>query len=130
MRHLGKDKPNILLTQSIVRAKFCESLAPLAGMKERSADLFLLGIFSLIDAFVDRPMSEIVAELPLVPDVKAALLGEQKNELWQVLQVAVAFENADWLLFERCVEKLNLKEERIPQLYLEAVEWSDNFGKQ
>jgi EAL and modified HD-GYP domain-containing signal transduction protein len=57
---LGEDKPEEVVTQSILRAKFCESLAPFAGLFRRSGDLFLMGMFSMIDAILDRPLSEIL----------------------------------------------------------------------
>lgn len=128
MRGLGKDKPNVLLTQSIIRGKFCELLAPLIEMRERSSDLFLLGIFSLIDAFIDRPMIEIITDLPLAQDVKQVLMGDLDGKLGDVLEIAIAFEKADWDLYEKCAADLGLKDDGIPQLYIDAVEWSDSLS--
>ena len=49
MSSMGTDKSEELVLTSLSRAHLCELLAPLVGLKERSSELFLLGLFSLLD---------------------------------------------------------------------------------
>ena len=72
---MGEDKPMELAASSLIRAQFCESLAPKMGMRDREHDLFLMGLFSMIDAIIDRPMAEILDELSISEDIKVALSG-------------------------------------------------------
>ena len=58
MTGMGDDKPTELVVTSLVRARFCELLGPLIGMKHRQLELFLMGLLSLIDALMDRPLAE------------------------------------------------------------------------
>ena len=55
----------------MVRAKFCESLAPPGN----SDDYFLAGLFSLLDTMLERPMDQLAAELPVSAECREALLG-------------------------------------------------------
>src|SRR5262249_6528092 len=48
------DKPAELITESLVRAWMCESLARLSGYA-RPELAFLTGLFSFLDALLDRP---------------------------------------------------------------------------
>jgi len=119
---MGNDKPEELLNQSIVRAKFCEALAFQIGLPRRSDDLFLMGMFSLIDAIVDHPLPEILKDIPIDDDIKAALLGEQ-NILREVFECVLSYETGDWNKLSQQATKLGIDETVIPNLYQEAVEW-------
>ena len=125
MAAMGADKPPELVVSVIVRAVFCESLAPRIGMMNRSNDLFLLGMMSLIDAVLDRPLPEILEKMPISHEVKEALLGVE-NRLRDVYETVIAYEAADWRSFAEKARKLNLDEETVPDLYLKSVEWAKN----
>lgn len=72
---LGYDKPAELVTTCLLRASFCERLAPLIQMSGREPDLFLVGLFSLLDTLVGRPMDELLGEVAVPNEVRDALLG-------------------------------------------------------
>ncbi len=125
MAAMGTDKPPELVVSVIVRAVFCESLAPRIGMMNRSNDLFLLGMMSLIDAVLDRPLPEILEKMPISHEIKEALLGGE-NRFRDVYETVLAYEAADWRSFAEKARKLNLDEETVPDLYLKSVEWAKN----
>jgi c-di-GMP-related signal transduction protein len=118
---LGKDKSEELVVDSLIRARFCELLAPRVGLGHRSSDLFLMGMFSMIDAFLDRPMEEVLVTLPLDDDIKTALLGG-KNRFRDVYELILAYERGHWEGLSHYTSVLNLVEEEVPQLYLQSVE--------
>jgi EAL and modified HD-GYP domain-containing signal transduction protein len=119
---MATDKPEELVVQAIIRAKFCESLAAAAGLSRRTQDLFLMGMFSLIDAILDRPLADILSTVPLADDIKEALLGEE-NRLRLIYQCALAYEKGDWDQLSAHTALLGLNEAESPRLYLEAVTW-------
>lgn len=121
----AEDKPSELILNGMVRAKFCESFASLLQMESRADDLFLMGLFSLIDAVMDRPMKEILDEIALQEDVRAALLNEP-NELRCILDAVIAYDTGDWDLFTSAQEALGVDPKQIPPLYLDAVTWARN----
>jgi EAL and modified HD-GYP domain-containing signal transduction protein len=120
---MADGKPDALLTIPLVRGRFCELLAPLAGIPSHSNDLFLLGLLSVMDAILDQPLAAILADLPVRKEIKEALLA--RTGLYRhVLDIAIAHERADWEKINALVSKLKLDETKIPPLYLAAVDWS------
>ncbi len=92
---MADGKPDELMTVPLVRGRFCELLAPLAGMAGHANDLFLLGLLSVMDAILDQPLAVILAELPVRREIKEALLA--RSGLYRdMLDVATAHERADW----------------------------------
>ena len=120
---LGEGAPPILVTIALIRAAFCESLAPLVGAPKRQSDYFFLGLLSCIDVLMGRPMRVVLAELPIAPDVSAALVGEQ-NPLRDVLQAVISYEQGNWEECSQLAKRLALKEETLGELYLQALRWS------
>jgi EAL and modified HD-GYP domain-containing signal transduction protein len=125
---LAADKPDELIVSSILRARFCESLARHVKLPSQSSDYFLLGLFSQIDAIMDRPLAEAIAPLPLVEDIRAALLG-QHVPLRLVLETALAYERGDWEGLALAAPVLGLNQEVLPALYAEALAWAQNALK-
>ena len=119
---LGRDKPEQLAVLAVIRAKFCESLAPHAGIPQRAQDLFLMGLFSLLDAIVDQPLADILSGMPLADDIKAALLGED-GRLHDLYPYTLAYEKGDWEQVSTHATRLELHEAEIPSPYRQAVEW-------
>ena len=122
-RGLALDKPNELVTVSIVRARFCELIIIDIGRKERSADAFLMGLFSLIDALLDRPLSEILDELPVDDDVKEALMG-RAGIFRNTYNLVVAYETGDWDTVSRYSKMLKIPEKRLPALHVNSLSWA------
>ena len=122
----GTDKPQELLKSTIIRSRFCETIAEELGIAHDLSGYFLMGMFSMVEAFLDRPMGEILSELPLDTAIKAALMGEE-NRFRQVLDVVLDYERGDWKNFSISADKLKLDEKKTVALYLDAVEWATLF---
>ena len=123
MTGMGKDKPEELVIEATIRAKFCESLAPKVGMTQRSQDFFFLGLFSLIDAILEQPLANALNSMPIADDVKAALLGEE-NFCRDLYDCVLAYEKGDWEKLPALACKIGVNEEETPALYAEAVQWA------
>ena len=70
---MAADKPPELIRTALTRVFFCEALSQPAGMFPQSSDLILMGLLSSTDAFLDRPIAEILGSLPISTDTRAAL---------------------------------------------------------
>ena len=113
------DKPRDLLMIASIRARFCEQL----GMhidKHIKDTFFTAGLFSVIDALMDRNMHDIISELPLSTVLKEALL-QQKGMIGEAVKCAIAFERADW----DAVNFDGLDKKTIQQIYFDAIIWSN-----
>jgi c-di-GMP-related signal transduction protein len=125
---LADGKPDELMTVPLVRGRFCELLAPLADLASHANDLFLMGLLSVMDAILDQPLETILAELPVRREIKEALLARQ-GVYWKLLEIATAQERADWNRVTALSRELRMSEERISEVYLEAVDWSTALGR-
>ena len=108
------------------RAKLFETAALGGGYEDDSDKLFMLGLFSLLDALLDTNMKEIVSHLPVDDDIKAALCGGN-NRYASWLALAQAIENSDWDEIGLCAKKLNLLPGTVAVSYQHAFSWADSF---
>jgi len=122
LRNIGEDKPDELIILSLIRARFAELLAPEVGLRERSSDLFLMGMFSMIDALMDKPLQEIIDEIPVADDVKDALLGNV-NPLREIYDVIIAYERGEWDVLAEKTARLDVPESEVSRLYITALQW-------
>ncbi len=123
---MADDKPNELVVSSVLRAKFCENLAAYVGLKERSTELFLMGLLSMMDAILERPLAEILEELPLSADVKGALLNGV-NLFRYVYELVLAYERGNWMRASQFSSSLRIVESSVTQAYLDAAQWGQQI---
>lgn len=121
---LTTDKPTELLNISLIRGKFCEMAGSLLGYAHRSEDLFLMGLFSLLDAILERPLEEVLASIPMAADTRGALLGD-KGTLGTLLQLATAMERGEWNQLSALTTALKIEEERLAPLHVAAIQWTN-----
>lgn len=123
---ISEGKPDALAVQSYVRATFAELLAPKAGLGAQASSIFLMGLFSLIDACLDRPLPDILKELPIEDSIKNALLG-YPNIYRDLLELITDYEQGNWKQVSRHALKLRIDEECIPPYYVKALEGANSF---
>jgi len=121
---IGEGKPPELVKIPLLRARFCELLGEKAGMAREANDLFLLGLLSMMDALLEKPMTEILEDLPVNREIKEALNG-QPGRLRQVFEVALDYDAGNWEKLAVSAVALGVKEYAIPELHLKAIEWAD-----
>jgi len=126
VQDMGADQPDELVWLVLVRAKFGEMMTRVIGCAERESEVFLMGLFSCIDVFFNRPIDEVIAKLPLASDVKDALLGKE-NFLYWILRTILAYEKGEWDLFYEISGKLKLDKEKATDMYIEAVGWANQI---
>lgn len=123
MAILGEEKPSELLLLALTRARFLETMAPAIGMADEAQDLFLMGLLSLLDAIVDRPLTECLKDIPAAEDILAALIGKA-CPYRDALGLASCYERADWENLGRTAKRLGTLASGIPRIHLEATQWA------
>ena len=127
MRDAGHNKPEILARTSIIRARALESLAEKVKLGSRKTEYFLLGMLSLIDVIMERPMNTILKELPLDEEINAALAGEV-NCLHKGLEIIRAYERADWDALEQLGGiGSGMTDAMLFESYFEAIRWTQEL---
>lgn len=114
------DKPDELLVTALVRARTCEQLAVLEKSSQESA-YFLVGMFSLLDAFLDMSMEDILESLHLSDEIKQALLSAQ-GPYAKILNSVVAYEQGQWEGIICLSEQI--EQNALAEAYIGAVCWA------
>ena len=123
---LATNKPGELSTMSLVRARFCEQMALRSGFASASNDAFLVGLFSLLDALVDRPIGEALQELRLPPAIADVLLGKDSapQPLLRLHELIRSYEDGNWSRVETLTQECHLPNGAVREGYLEAASWA------
>lgn len=120
---LKDDKPDILFVNTLTRAKFAELLAKEFDVAEKSEDLFTMGIFSMIDAYLNRSMSKILEETALTEEIKEAILIRE-GVMGEILNLVIAFERVKWDQVALIEKKNQLDPKKLYNKYLQAVDFA------
>jgi EAL and modified HD-GYP domain-containing signal transduction protein len=124
----SKDASELVLL-SAQRGKFLELIARDHDFWGFDTDsLNLLGIFSLLDALLSIPMTEVVEYLPLENRLKAALCREPNNEYLPLLQLAQYFEEAKWEDAEKMIHQLNLDPKKVKSAFQTSIDWAGELA--
>ena len=127
---MGQDKSSDLVLSALVRARFCELMAP--RLKYGDADLFLLGMLSLMDAILQVPIGAVVEKLSLEPGIKAQLVAGKaggKTLLSPVYDLMLAREAGDWKTVTCLGKELNLSLYFVNTNYNEAMRWAHDVTR-
>lgn len=116
------NKPDYLYGLSIQRARHCELLAHQQANIEPD-QAFLMGMFSLLDCLLDRPIEQIVNEVPIDDTIKSALIGEE-GDLGKLLSLVRAYEKADWDQAAKSCQALELPQPALSECYDKSIQWA------
>ncbi|MET0026058.1 MAG: HDOD domain-containing protein [Candidatus Thiodiazotropha sp.] len=105
-----------LITTSLVRAELCRSLSRELHIGHPESS-YTVGLLSTLDAMLDRPMSELLEDLPLPRLMIDALLSHQ-GPLGNELQCAIDLERCQWM--SEAAQLLPV--DQLNALYVQALE--------
>ncbi len=125
----GKDEvPQELAALSLQRGKFFELLATAYDYWGfNPSTLFLMGLFSLMDAILGMPMENVVELLPLDAKLKAALTRDPNNEYQPLFQLLECLEDADWPALEALTNNLFMDLVQVKNAFAQARDWAGGF---
>ncbi len=118
------DRPQHLLTVGLVRARLCELLAdahPVAATDRA----FTVGLFSVVDALLGKPMQALLDELPFDSRITHALLDHDGPE-GRLLAAVLAYERGDF----NDVPRFGVGLPALAGAYREAIDWADGVAVQ
>ncbi|MCM8825809.1 MAG: HDOD domain-containing protein [Candidatus Omnitrophica bacterium] len=122
---LLEDKPPELIVLALTRGHMCEQIAATLGLPSEP-DPFLVGLFSVLEALVDQPLTELLDEIPLSNEIKDALL-QMPTPLGKVYSLVRAYELADWETVNSLCDQLKLPQNQLAVFYERSVRWADHL---
>jgi len=123
MSKIIESKPTELIVTGMIRGKMCELLAEKYHPKVKH-QMFIIGLFSVLDALMDQPLIDLLDTVILSTEIKLALLdhiGIQGEIYNSVLQ----YEKCNW---DELINS-NINAAEFIQSYLCAVNWADQSMK-
>jgi EAL and modified HD-GYP domain-containing signal transduction protein len=115
------DKPRELVSVALVRGRMCERLAE-AVKSPGKESYFFAGLFSVLEALLDCPMEQVLADLTVSDEIRAALI-DQSGPIGQALCCAMNYERPHW----EGVQFQGLELAQIRDYYLEAISWANDL---
>ena len=110
-----------LATLALLRARSCELVA--SDLNADTSELFLVGLCSLLDAMLGRPMQEALEHLPLSPAAKQTLLGSP-SPMRSVLDSILAQEIGDWADVDLSAADAGVSPASLSNAYIGALRWA------
>ena len=119
---LYADKPTEVTRLSMLRARFAENLAPSFGLAMRKDELFLMGLFSVLDVILEREMSEALELLKVTGDVQKAL-ADRTGKFFPVLDFILQYEDANWQEVSRQMLLSGMSMDMVNRAYVDSLTW-------
>jgi len=112
----------VVMEEALTRARFLELIGALRGERDPAAQLFVLGLFSLLDVALKIPLEEAIRPLKLSEAMQDALL-HQRGPMAPYLELALAFERGDAERVESFASVLGVAVGELNRLQFEALDW-------
>ena len=122
VNELYADKPSEVTRLSLLRAKFAENLAPDFNLQGKSEELFLMGLFSVLDIILEMPMEEALEMVKVTGNIKEALI-ERNGLLSPILELITEYEVANWTEVSRLMVLQNIDMVSLNGAYKNALRW-------
>jgi c-di-GMP-related signal transduction protein len=116
-----------LATLALVRARSCELIGERTKGLE-APELFLVGLFSLLDVMLSRSMGAVLDSLPLSPSTADALLGRDNRER-ATLDAVIAYESGEWDQVSDVARLAGVDTTVLPAAYTAALRWAQEVAR-
>jgi len=123
MSRIIESKPTELIVTGMVRGKMCELLAE-KHHPEIAHQMFIIGLFSVLDALMDQPLIDLLDSVILSTEIKLALLDFAGNQ-GMIYKYVLQYEKNNW----NELYGSNISANSFIQTYLSAVNWADKTMK-
>jgi len=113
-----------LAYMALQRGRFLSKLAgTIKGFPHSASTMFMLGLFSLLDALLSYPMDKALEGVPLDDDIKAALCGTL-NEFRDWLLMVEAVELGNWSVANEILSRYGACFTQAATQYMKASAWA------
>jgi len=117
-----------VMENALIRARLAELTAQHALAPGERDELFVAGMFSLLDVVLSMPMETVLKQVNLPEPVNEALL-EKRGKYATYLALAVACEESDDVNIAALSQAVGLETWRIDYFHLEAMLWAQRVSE-
>jgi c-di-GMP phosphodiesterase len=112
----------VVMEEALVRARFLELVGALRGAHDPAAQLFVLGLFSMLDVALQMPLEDAIKPLKLSEAMQDALL-HHRGPMAPYLELVLAFERGDAERVQSFAQVLGVDAGELNRLQFEALDW-------
>jgi len=111
-------KPRELMRVALIRGGMCQELSRLQGVS--SSQGFTVGLFSVLDAYFDCEIKQLLKDLPLSSEIRHALI-EKVGILGEILSCVIHYERGEW----NQIEYSRFEPDVLRDVYFQSAEWAN-----
>lgn len=114
--------PNLrpVMFAAVRRGLLMEALAPAESQESARSELFICGVFSLLDRMFQEPFGELLKKIP-VPEVVFQALAEETGPLEPMIRLVRALEGGAGLEIREIVDETALQMRQVNKALLHAL---------
>ena len=116
-----------LLQNALIRGRLTELLGEDALPPHEKDSLFIVGIFSLLDALLNIPIEQAIAQLNLNEALTQALVGDT-GPYAPYLRLAIACEKDDQTQISHLASVVQLDVNTVNIMHVKTLIWAEGFG--
>lgn len=110
------------LKLSFMRANFCSELMDHASdMPISKSEAYLMGMFSTLNYLIDAPLAELLDQVPVSDEIKAALL-RREGRCGKLYELVLSYEAANWDRITELAGELGISENMLTSIYFICME--------
>ena len=117
-----------IMENALVRARLAELVAQDSLSPTERDELFVAGVFSLLDIVLGMPMADVLRQVSLPPLVNEVLL-QQTGKYAPYLDLAIACEQSDGTDIAAMSQAVGLDGKQVNTLHVEAMIWAHQIGE-
>ena len=117
-----------LRENALVRARLVEKLADGRMSRKECDEAFVVGILSVIDALLEIPMRDALAQ-PSLPETMSDALLRREGKYAAYLKLAIACEESDQDTIRTLATECDMDAVMVNQYHIKALTWTLNFSE-
>jgi EAL and modified HD-GYP domain-containing signal transduction protein len=123
----NQDCDQALMENALVRARLAESLASKALFARARDEVFITGLFSLLDVVLRTPMEQVLKQIPLPAEISEALIN-RRGPYAPYLALAIACEQDDQAGLEALASEIGSDLADINVAHVESLLWAQQLA--
>jgi c-di-GMP phosphodiesterase len=116
-----------VLENALVRGRLAEQLAGRALFAKARDEIFVAGLFSLLDVVMHMPMEQVLKQISLPAEITEAILS-QRGPYAPYLALAIACEQDDQTSIETLARQINREVGEINAAHMDALLWAQQLS--
>ena len=116
-----------VLENALVRGRMAEQLAGRALFAKARDEIFVAGLFSLLDVVMGMPMEQVLKQISLPAEITEAIIS-QRGPYAPYLALAIACEQDDQSSIEALAKQIGREVDDINAVHMDALLWAQQLS--